>query len=179
MTVAVASPVNNFIGTGGASSYPFTFPVFTSSQITATVTNPTTGIVTSLTQGVDYNVTGLNPAGTPATTGNVSLINASQSWLTGGNLTTAWTLSVSRILALAQTYSIRNQGDFYRWFLEDALDTLIMIIQQQQAQLNNLLTTPGSANLIVGGVLTLADTKNGHVYKLVATNGLIQLVPLS
>lgn len=129
MTVALAVPFNSFVGNGSANAFPFTFPVFSSSQLLVTVTDAS-GNVTTLNLATDYTVTGLNAAGTPASTGTVTLVNAGQLWLSGGNLATGYTLVIGFNGTYAQTYSIRNQGDFFRWFLEDALDYTMMVTQK-------------------------------------------------
>lgn len=142
MTVAAVSPINSYVGNGGASSFAFTFPVFLSSQLLATIVYTSTGATTTLVLGTDYNVTGLNASGDPASTGTIALINSSQAWLSAGNLATGYTLVVQSNFALAQTTSIRNQGDFYRSALENAIDTLEYQIQQIELQIGSQLTLP-------------------------------------
>lgn len=180
MTLAAAVPINSYLGNGSTNTYPFTFPVFTQDQIAVTVTTNLVPAVTyALRLGTDYTVAGLNATGDPATTGSITLVNGGQAWLTSGNLISGYSLTITRAMALAQNTSIRNQGDLYRSTLENVFDSLVMIIQQQQVQLNNLIPIPGSANLIPGGVLTLADTTNGHVYKLLMINGSLTPVMIS
>lgn len=142
MTVAVVSPINSYVGNASASSFSFTFPVFLSSQILVTFVVTATGATTTGVLGTDYTVSGLNASGDPATTGSITLINSSQAWLSSGNLNTGWTLVIQANFALSQTTSIRNQGDFYRAALENALDTLEYQIQQLELQLGSQLILP-------------------------------------
>lgn len=161
MTVAVNSPINSYIGTGLSNSFPFTFPVFNSSQILVIITSPT-GTGYTLVLGTDYSVSGLNAAGSPASQGTVGLINASQAWLTGANLTTGWTIIIQSNFPIAQTTSIRNQGDFDRAALENALDYIIYLLQQ------NSISS-----------VTLTDIVTGYVYRLEMINGILSQVRIA
>lgn len=161
MTVAVVTPINSYVGAGSANTFPFAFPVWNQSQFTVTVAPTTPGIAYQLTEGVDYSVAGLNPAGTPASTGSITLINAGQLWLSGNNLATGWILTIVRTLALSQNTSIRNQGDFYRSSLEDALDYLTMLIQDQST-----------------GIFILTDQVTAQQYLMVMINGVFSQIPI-
>ena len=159
MTLANTPIINTYAGTGGANSYSFSFPVFNSSDIAVVVTSPT-GIVYTLALATDYVVSGLNPAGAPPTTGSITLVNSSQAWLTGGNLTSGWTISIERIVSLSQSTSIRNQGDFYQETIESALDYLTMICQQlQQAitAINAPLIPPPSLSAVTGDITLISN----------------------
>ena len=161
MTVAVQTPINAYTSNGSASSYNFTFPDFLNSQILVIVTSPL-GVGYTLILGTDYSVSGLNASGDPASAGTVNLINSGQAWLTGGNLTTGWSIIIQSNFPIAQTTSIRNAGDFYRSSLEDALDYLTYLIQQ---------------NGVSG--MTLTDIVTGYVYRLEMINGVLSQVRIS
>lgn len=156
MTVAATTPVNQYLGNGGSNSFSFTFPVFNPSQLTVSVNGAS--LSQALVLGVDYSVSGLNAAGNPASTGNIVLINAGQSWLSGGNLAVGYTITIIRSVPYSQTTSIRNQGDFYRASLEDALDILEMQIQQLSVMQNNPIYT---------------DIVTGFTYQIVFANGVL------
>lgn len=162
MTVAVCTPINSYVGAGSANTFPFIFPVWNQAQITVTVAPITPGTGYQLTQGVDYTVSGLNPAGTPAAQGSITLINAGQIWLSGNNLATGWILTIVRTLSLTQNTSIRNQGDFYRSSLEDALDYLTMLIQDQST-----------------GTFILTDQVTNQNYLMVMINGVFSQIPIT
>jgi hypothetical protein len=157
MVVAVATPINQYVGTGGTNTYPFTFPVFNSSQIAVTVSGPSVSF-TTMVLGTDYLVAGLNASGDPASTGTITLVNAGQAWLSAGNLATGMTLTIQSNFPYSQTTSIRNQGDFYRSALENALDNLEYQIQQLQLTIST-------------GLITLTDLATGKKYMLVIVNG--------
>lgn len=127
-----------------------------------TVAPVTPGQGYTLTEGVDYTVSGLNPAGTPASTGSITLINAGQAWLSGNNLATGWILTIIRALALSQNTSFRNQGDFYRSSLEDALDYLTMLIQDEAS-----------------GIFILTDQVTGIQYLMIMINGVFSQTPIT
>lgn len=162
MVLAANVPVNSYVGDGSANTFAFTFPVFEDDQILVTVINTVTGVTETLVLATDFSVTGLNVSGGPASTGSIVLINAAQSWLSGGNLATDWTLSIVGNCQLAQTFSFRNQGDFYRTSLENSLDYQMMCIQQLQA----------------GGYI-LIDIVTGDYYRLFMVNGVLSQVQIT
>lgn len=88
--------------------------------------------------------------------GSITLINNGQAWLTAGNLTSGYTIVITRIVPLIQNTSVRNQGDFYPETLEDAFDYLTMIAQQQ-----------------ANGQLVLTDVVTGHTYLLIMAAGVL------
>lgn len=173
MTVAANTPINTYTGTGAANNFPFTFPVYTSSQVLVTVINSASA-QQILALGVDYSVGGLSATGSPASSGSITLINAGQLWLTGGNLATGYTLVIQSNFPLAQSTSIRNQGDFYRSSLEDALDNL----QYQLQQLSLAIVIIQGGTVLKPSVI-LTDTANGKTYTPIVTNGVFGLLELT
>lgn len=162
MTVAVCNPINSYVGNSTQNTFPFTFPVWNQNQFIVTAAPTTPGTAYTLTLGVDYSVTGLNAAGTPASTGDVVLINASQAWLSSGFLATGWILTIVRTLLLEQNTSIRNQGDYYPETLEDALDYLTMCEQDQAT-----------------GTFIVTDQVTGQQYLMVMINGVFSQIPVA
>ena len=142
-----------FTGNGYVNQYSFTFPVFSVGDIVVSVQSPS-GTIYDLQLTQDFVVYGLNPSGGMASTGYILLVNNGQAWLTGGNLTINWTITISRIVSSGQPTSLRNQGNFFPMTIENALDYLTMLIQQ----------TP-----------IITDQSNGHTYKLISTNGILSL----
>ena len=153
MTVAVGSPLNAYVSNGSSAAFNFTFPVFNSRQVLVLVTSPA-GTGYTLALGTDYTVSGLNAAGDPASSGTVNLVNSGQAWLTGGNLTTGWTIIIQSNFPIAQTTSIRNGGDSYRSALENALDYITYLLQQNQVS-----------------AMTVTDVVTGYVYRMEMING--------
>lgn len=162
MVLAANVPVNAYVGAGSADTFAFTFPIFEDTQLIVTVINTVTGVIDVLTLATDYVVTGLNVSGGPASTGSIELISAGQAWLNAGNLATDWTLSIVLNVQLAQTFSFRNQGDFYRTSLENSLDYQMMCIQQLQ----------------VSGYV-LVDIVTGDFYRIFMINGVLSQVLVS
>lgn len=160
MVLAANIPVNSYVGSGSASSFAFNFPVFNPADLLVTVLNTITGISNTLVFGTDYSCSTI-PSGI-ASTGTITLINVSQAWLSSGNLATNWTLSIVINNPLAQTFSFRNQGDFYRTSIENALDYEMMCIQQ----------------LSVGGFI-LTDIITGLMYRLIMVNGVLSQIEIT
>ena len=119
MTVSSTASSNDYVGDGTVSVYPYTYRIFTDTDLVVTRSNPTTGVETTLQLGVDYSVSGVgSPSG-----GNVFLTS---------NLPPSWRLNIRRVLPLVQELDVRNQGTFLPENHERAFDKLVMIDQQQQ-----------------------------------------------
>jgi hypothetical protein len=56
--------------------------------------------------------------------------------MTSGNLTTGWDIVLRRVRPLTQETDIRNQGDYYPEGIEDEFDSLVMMAQQLQEQID-------------------------------------------
>ena len=131
MTVPSAVNRNDYIGTGAVSTYAYSFKVFVATSISVVVAD-TDGNETTLTLTTDYTLTGVGET----SGGNVVLVNSGQVWLTGGFLTTGYTITIRRIRELKQQTDIRNQGDYFPEAHEDEFDKQIMVDQQQQDELD-------------------------------------------
>jgi hypothetical protein len=138
MTILSENSRMTYTGNGATATYSFTFKVFNQSDLLVTVKD-TDGVESTLTLTTDYTVT-INANGT----GSITLVNASQGWLTGGFLTTDYILVIRRNVDLTQETDIRNQGAFYPEAHEDAFDYLTMIDQQQQDALDRSIKLPES-----------------------------------
>lgn len=160
MVLSAQIPVNSYIGNGSSNAFPFNFPIFSATDLLLTVINTVTGVVDTLVFGTDYSCSTI-PSG-QASTGTVTLISSGQAWLSGANLATNWTLSIVINNPLAQTFSFRNGGDFYRTSIENALDYQMMCIQQLGAS---------------GYVLT--DIVTGFQYRLIMVNGVLSQIQIS
>lgn len=156
MTISSTVNRNDYTGNGATSSYSYGFRIFLSSDLEVTVRN-TSGVETTLTETTDYTVSGTGDSGG----GSIALVNASQAWLTGGNLTTDFELTIRRVVALTQLTDIRNQGDFYPEGHEDQFDKLVMADQQQQDLLDRSVKLPSTISSsdfdpTLPGTMTLA-----------------------
>jgi len=146
MTISSTVNRNDYIGNGSVNTYSYSFKVFLSSELLVTVRN-LSNVETTLSLTTDYTVTGVgDTAG-----GTIVLVNSSQAWLTSGNLTTNFRLTIRRVRVLTQLTSIRNQKDFFASTHEDVFDKHIMIDQQVQDSLARSLklkeTEAGTAAL--------------------------------
>jgi hypothetical protein len=139
MTISSDVNRNNYTGNGSANTYSYTFRIFDEDNLTVTVKN-TSDVETTLTKTTDYTVTGVGESGG----GTIVLVNASQAWLTGANLTTDFIISVRRVRPLTQGTDIRNQGSFFPETHEDVFDKLVMNDQQQQDEIDRSIKLPES-----------------------------------
>lgn len=137
MSISSTTSRNDYTGNSAAHVYAYTFRVIEDSDLLVTVAD-TTGVETELVLDTDYSVSGVGDSGG----GNVTLINSSQSWLTSGELTTGYTISIRRVRPLTQETDIRNQGSFLPETHEDAFDHGVMIAQQHQDEIDRSLKLP-------------------------------------
>lgn len=168
MTISTTTNFNSYVGNGAQNIYAFTYLVFNPQDIVVTVQD-LTGTISDLVLGTDYTIQGLVPGGGLSATGTITLVDASQAWMTGGFLTTGYTIVVSRILPLQQKTSLRNQGDFFPEVIENELDMIVMQLQQLQQQLTNF----GAGGLIFTDIIT------GSTYRLIVVNGVLSTQQLS
>jgi len=140
MTIASATNRVSYTGNGSVDTYAYTFRIFDEDDLTVTVRDTaTTPIETTLTKTTDYTVTGVGAN----SGGNVVLVNSAQAWLDAdGDLKTGYTIVIRRVRDILQDFDIRNQGDFYPEGHEDALDSVIMIAQQQQDEIDRSIKLP-------------------------------------
>lgn len=116
MTVSTEVDHNDYIGNGVTTSFPYTFRIFTKSDLVVQVVDLNENI-TELILDTDYTVTGAGGY----TGGNVILSTA---------LANGYQISISRELPVTQETDLRNQGKFFAEVHEDAFDKLTMLIQQ-------------------------------------------------
>jgi len=158
MTLAVATPVVSYVGTGTSNAFPFSFPVFSSSHLVVSIRSADLSTNYVLTLNTDFTVSGLSPNGSPALPGTITLVNSGQAWLSGGFLITGYTITIQRLVPLSQNLSVRNQGSFYPANLEDAYDYITMILQQLNVPNQNPVYT---------------DIVTGATYQIVFVDGVL------
>lgn len=110
-----------FIGNGSTSSFPFSFKVFTASDLYVVRTNTSSGVDTALTLNTDFTVS-LNANQDASPGGTVTL--------TAGTLATGFNLTVTSQLQYLQPIDLTNQGGFYPSVITKALDRLTILTQQ-------------------------------------------------
>ena len=130
MTVSTVVDHNDYTGNGVTTSFPYTFRIFTKSDLTVSVIDLSENI-TVLTLDTDYTVT--NAGGFNG--GNVVLTSP---------LATGWKISIARELEPTQETDLRNQGKFFAEVHEDAFDKLTMLIQQVGTMFGLALRKPSS-----------------------------------
>lgn len=124
-------------GNNSTPNYSFTFRILAESHLLVTVRHPTTGVETTLALTTDYTVSGVgNVSG-----GAIALV-AGKAWMTSGNLTTGWHITIRGVEPLVQGTDIRNQGDYYPEGIEDQFDYQMRIAQQQQDELDRSVKLP-------------------------------------
>ncbi len=138
MTLSSLTNRVSYTGNGAVDTYAYTFRIFSNTDLLVTVRD-TDDVETTLTLTTDYTVTGVGGL----TGGNVVLVNSAQAWLDGdGDLLSGFALIIRRVRPLKQETDIRNQGDYYPEGTEDQFDSLVMIDQQQQDEIDRSLKLP-------------------------------------
>ena len=121
-------------GNGVNTSFPFTFKVFTTADVLVTYLNASS-IETVLALGTDYNVS----------------LNADQNAAPGGIVNLLWPPTSSTYITLTsqvtntQTLTLTNSGGFYPQSINDALDRVVILIQQLAEQTSRCFRLPISS----------------------------------
>ena len=129
-------------GTSALATYIYNFLIYQAQHVLVQVVSPA-GVPATLTYSTDgvtgdYTVAGVGNG----TGGTVTLLNNGQSWLTGGFLTTGWTIYLFQNAPNSQMANLRGQGGYNPGTNETAFDLLMMAIQQVQRQLNQAYQVP-------------------------------------
>lgn len=157
------------LGTGAQTTWPFTFKVFTATDIAVTIAD-SLGVETALTYGVDYTVT-LNANQETSPGGTVTYP------ISGSPLPTGSRLVIVGNLPYDQPLDLPAGGNFSPLALENELDRLTMQIQQLREKVSRALqvsVTTGanvglpapSANELIGWDSTGQNLQNFAVSEL-------------
>lgn len=139
-----------FIGNGSSTAFPFTFKVFAKADIQ--VVKSEAGVQTTLVVDVDYGVAlNADQDNTPGGTVTYPLI--------GSPLASGSFLGIAGALPYNQALDLPGGGNFSPFALENALDRMMMQMQQ--------LAELGSRALVFG----IADTGNGALPQVVDRKG--------
>jgi parallel beta-helix repeat protein len=125
-----------FNGNGSATSFAFTFKVFSASDIQVTTANAE-GIETVRVLGTDYSVT-LNPNQETSPGGTITFP------LSGSPLAVGSKLSIVGILPYDQPLDLPSGGNFSPLALENELDRAVMQIQQLDERMDRAIVAPVS-----------------------------------
>jgi hypothetical protein len=120
-TTRTAGP---FIGNGVTADFPFSFKVFDRSELLVAQTNTTTGTETLKYLDADYTVT-LNTDQNSNPGGTIHMLAAPP---------LGTTLAATSTVAMVQTLDLTNQGGFYPKTINDAMDRMMIVIQQLNAK---------------------------------------------
>ncbi|CAB5162141.1 hypothetical protein UFOVP152_7 [uncultured Caudovirales phage] len=127
-TVRTAGP---FACNGSTTVFPFTFKVFSASEVTVALTDAS-GNLTTLILATDYTVT----------------LNANQDSSPGGSITTlatyaaGYTITLTSNVQSVQPVVLTNGGGFYPDVLNDAFDRLTILAQQLERDAGRSLKVP-------------------------------------
>lgn len=126
-----------YLGNGSSTVFPFSFKIFSASDLYVTRTNPW-GVATTLTKDVDFIPT-LNANQDASPGGSIALTAA---------LAVGYTLDITSDISPTQLVDLTNQGGFYPQVITKALDKITILIQQ--------LITNGITSGSIGGIVTSA-----------------------
>jgi hypothetical protein len=129
-TTRIAGP---FVGSGTASTFPFTFKVFAATDLDVVRLTTSSGLEATLVLNSDYSVT-LNGDQNSNPGGSVTL--------SAGALATGFTLVITSDIANLQPTDLTNQGGFYPEVITDALDRATIQIQQMSEDVGRSLKAP-------------------------------------
>lgn len=131
MTINSAVAFAQYTGNGSTATYAFPFRILSTADLLVT-TVTTAGVETELVLDVGYTVSW--DEGDDS--GTITLI--------AGNLTSGYGITIRRVRDVLQETDIRNQGPYLPEVIEDALDNMVMLIQQQQDEIDRCLKMPES-----------------------------------
>ena len=142
-----------FVGNGFITEFPFAYKVFDRADVLVAVTTTATGAETILTLDLHYTVI-LNP-NQNANPGGVIRLTAP--------LAVGTTLAATSAVAMTQNLELTNNGGFYPRAVNDALDRIVIQIQQLSARL-------GLGALNVGAAATIAAVL-GFIDRIASSTG--------
>jgi len=142
--MTISSPVRiagPYIGAGTLATFPFTFKVFSASDIEVVQVVVSTGAQTTLTLTTEYTV---------ALNGNQNTNPGGSITLVAGNLPTGTNLVITSNVPNLQPTDLTNQGGFYPEVINDSLDRATIQIQQLNDTAQNAVHAP-----VTDGALTM------------------------
>lgn len=152
-----ANSKNNYTGNGVTTIFAYTFKVFVASQIKVLKKGPNAiDPIQTLVLNTDYTVSGVGSSGG----GNVTLTSPPSN---------GSTLIIMRNVPLTQDFDIRNQGDYYPEYIENAEDTRVMQIQQVAEETSRSLKVPAT---IVGFNPELPANLGANQMIMISSDGL-------
>lgn len=138
MSITTAVSRSDNTGNGATIIWSFPFKIFANADIQVWVKNIATGLSSQLVLDLDYSVTG---AGLAAG-GSITQLFGSAGQFFTTTMTSAYTISIIRVLAVTQPYAFVNQGQFFAKSHEDSFDRVVMLQQMIADQLSRTLQLP-------------------------------------
>jgi len=163
-TNRVAGP---FIGNGTTATFPFAFKVFDASDLAVATLQTASGVIVELVLDADFSAAlNVNQDATPG--GSITLL--------AGNLAAGLELSITTDMAELQGVDLTNGGGFYPDVLNDALDTVVILIQQLQLQMGRAIRAafPDDSNMQLP-----SPAQRAGKLLMFDGSGNLQLVPLA
>lgn len=113
-----------FIGNGVTKSFPFSYKIFGRDDLLVARTDTATGVETILTLDADYTVS-LSADQNSSPGGVIKLV---------APLAVGTTLAATSNVSMQQNLDLTNSGGFYPKAINDALDRIVIMIQQMSAR---------------------------------------------
>lgn len=150
MTLSTTQSRVNYLGAGSTGPFAIPFRFFTNADLLVTKRS-TLGVDSTLTLTTDYTLTGAGNA-----TGTLTLVTA---------LATGEVLTIRRVPALTQAVDLRNQGPYYGATHEDALDRLVMQLQELRDELSRAVRIKESWDPALLSLLLKPETGKALVWQ--------------
>lgn len=144
MTVTTSTNKTQALGNGATTSFPYSFRIYSASELVVTSTVIATGVDTILVLNTNYTVTG-------AGSYNGGNVVCSVAPASGTRLT------IRRVLSVEQETDLRNQGAYFAETHEDVFDRHTMVDQQQQEEINRSVKFPEADASLISELPPAAD----------------------
>lgn len=145
MTVALnQAMITSAVGDDLTSVIPYPFKAYESEDIGVKVRLVSTGVETDLVETTDYTVDGILEQG-----GNVTLVDASQAWLTSGKLKTGYTIYIYFKVNVKQLAEYRDLGRHAPIAFEKTVDRITSMIKSMlsvHGSISRALKLPSSVH---------------------------------
>lgn len=147
---------DEYVGNGGSSSFPITFPLWTSTDAIVYVIRALDGVRLDLDLTADFT---LNSA-----LDELTLVNDSQEWLASGKLATGYTLYIEFTSEAYQPSSFGDLGRTSPLKFEGTVDRLAMFMKSVKLIASRALSASG------GGSIAELPPFTGNAGKIVLVN---------
>jgi alpha-tubulin suppressor-like RCC1 family protein len=147
MSLSTTDNKVQYVGNGSTTLFPFPYRFIEDSHITVVLTNISTGVNTSQTQGVHYALVGAGAS----SGGSVTFFTAPSS---------SFRVTIERVVPITQLVDYQPDDDFPAEVHEGALDKLTMIDQQLSNRLGRTLNAPATDTVALNPLPNAAARAN-------------------